>query len=94
MTDGGDLRPRHGGSHYNEDDAREPTRYERAYGMIRRCRYGEKYCTWSQRHEGAELGELLKPSGCVDADKVDRRCPLCGGGVEEELYDEDGAEVV
>jgi len=94
MTDG-DLRPRHGGSHYNSDDEdREPRRYERAYGMILRCT--EHRCTFSVRFEGDRLNDRIKPSGALDPDEVPRRCPYddCPGGIEEELYDEDGAEVV
>ena len=71
----------------------ELTRYERADVLVRRCRGSVRsYCTWSQSYEGDELDDILKPNGCIDADKVDRRCPLCEGGVEELFYglDEDG----
>jgi len=37
-------------------------------------------------YEGDELDVILKDNGCIDADKVDRRCPLCGGPVEEDYY--------
>ena len=62
----------------------EPTRYERADVLVRRCRGSVRsYCTWSQSYEGDELDDILKPNGCIDADEVDRRCPLCEDGYEE-----------
>jgi len=93
-TDGGRAElPHRGTSHYGDDS--DETVYERADKVVRRCRGDvNKYCAWSMSYEGDELDAILKPNGCIDADAVDRRCPLCGGPVEEDYFGHDDREGV
>jgi hypothetical protein len=95
-TDGGGV-PTQKNSHYARNDEpqsdsreREPTRYERAHTLILSCT--DHMCTFRRPYRGDALDEILTDNGCLDADKVPRRC-TCGKGIEEELYDEDGEEV-
>jgi hypothetical protein len=98
IPDGGtqSTLPPQSGSHYAEDtDDSDETVYERADTVVRRCRGDvNKYCAWSMSYEGEELDAILKPNGCIDADAVDRRCPLCGGPVEEDYFGLDDREGV
>jgi NTP pyrophosphatase (non-canonical NTP hydrolase) len=96
-TDGGRAElPHRGTSHYNDDsDEDDETVYERADKVVRRCRGDlNKYCAWSMSYEGDELDAILKDNGCIDADAVDRRCPLCGGPVGEDYFGLDAREGV
>jgi hypothetical protein len=96
LTDGGGV-PTQKNSHYAREDnepqseEREQTRYERAHLLILSCT--DHMCTFRRPYRGEGLDEILTDNGCLDADKVPRRC-TCGKGIEEELYDEDGEEVV
>lgn len=90
VADGGRAElPHRGTSHYDDSDDQDSdlTVYERADTVVRRCRGDvNKYCGWSMRYEDEELDAILKPNGCIDADAVDRRCPLCDGPVTEDYY--------
>jgi endogenous inhibitor of DNA gyrase (YacG/DUF329 family) len=72
-----------------EDDSDDETIYERAHRLERSC----CGCYWQMVYEGERLESRLKENGCLDPEKVDKYCPLCGGTVDEQVLDEDFEEV-
>jgi len=99
VTDGG-IPGAQKRSHYDDDaredepqegeETREPTRYERAHTLILSCT--DHMCTFRRPYRGEGLDDVLTDTGCLDPDKVPRRCH-CGAGITEELYHENGEEV-